>query len=432
MANLRYNAGMESFGNGKSLSRNEHPVAVAELGVGDGSEQDEILDFSLAEASPKAEVRIEQSSEEDAPASLEREETESLEMTREWYERACDRAKQILVERGYLYAVKVSCDEIKYDSGETTESYVLRFTHHSGDNNKSWTMEIGMTEEYIQEGLELAIDKIVLNKSGIELEEDNKKNEPEDLFGEQVFAKLEGKERDKSAKETGIIDRANKDINLLRMKCGLPEFTIPRRAIHVIAKGQWNHEASAVYVEELRAIAIKETPADIVFYKKVIHESLHANIDNTMLPKMLNEALVESVTVDMVNKNRDEDLMQDRSHTDTVMERHEDSLDYDGNVMFSEETYYAWVDEYGRLNAESFTYKPEREALQLLLKKVAERDGGQQFINEEAVREEMLKAVFSGEGDRLGFITKYFGADAVDKLSLARDPEQLMKVVAEL
>ncbi|MCA9354729.1 MAG: hypothetical protein KC877_04380 [Candidatus Kaiserbacteria bacterium] len=362
-------------------------------------------------------------------AEIERQ--ESLDVTRMWYERACDQAQSYIDAHGYLYDVSYYDAEVKLDNGEVTESLVLRFSHRTGGTAKDWTMSIKMTDEYLDDQFETVIEHVILSKN-FETEIDERSEGGDDGFGEQEFEELKGKDRDKTGEELALLKQTNEDINRLRTEYGLSEFIVPERAVHVIKQEHWVLNEKAIYNPRLKGIGIRETPANIVFYALATHESLHANVNNYLLPIMLTEALVEATTIEMVRNQRNATIDRDRKNANAVMWQHEDALNEYGDPLYSEETYYAYVDDVGQLRSIEFGYQLERDALQMLLKKVVERDGGVRFKDEKEVQKELLHALMADDPSMLNFINDLFGSDAMDKLQFAQSARDLLRIVAEL
>lgn len=356
-------------------------------------------------------------------------ENRELNRARVWYERARDKATALIAQKGYPYEASVSYVEMHFDDDTYAEGLSLRMENLE-DATKSWTMSIDTTQEYLDNRLEDVIERIILKKTTLE---QNRVLEGDDVFGPQDFEHLQGKERDKTADEQGLIDLANSVMGAMRTKHNLPALVVPDQAVHVIPKQYWSGEGSAVYAEEVKAIGIREAPANVVFFKKLIHEMLHANIDNSMLPRALNEALVEYVTKEAMREvSSNVYTAGDRARTVRIRDTYSDLVTVDGGKLFSDETYHAYADSAGQIHAENFTYARERVALDRLARLIVRTDVENRFTTPDAVVGEIARAIMSRDQSSLQFIDECLGAGTFDQLrEFGNDTEKLEQYLKE-
>jgi len=297
------------------------------------------------------------------------------------------------------------------------------------------------------------------------IREDVKKQilrEKAEVFDNQVFEELKGKEREKTPEEIQIISFANEATNNIRQQYGLENFDIPPKNIHIINEESWPEGKNiAFYKPMFQAIAMREQPAKIVFMEKIFHEMLHfksynaLQVTSTENPKLegyrvgfsmqtrdgkklyftnLNEAVTEEMTKRFITKNLDNPLFSDEiNQTGDIIKKYPRALTESGEPIFSEDTFYAeiegkksWGKAIGRLfgsqekskiiKTEAFVYKPERKILNKLIDEVFERNS-EKFQDREEVFEVFAKGMMTGNILPVGrLIEKTFGIGTLRRI----------------
>jgi len=264
-----------------------------------------------------------------------------------------------------------------------------------------------------------------------------------EVFDNQSFESLKGKERDKTPEEMHIIYLANEATDAIRKKYGLESFDIPQKNIHIIAEKKWpkDKRSSAVYVPMVQGIAVREQPGKMVFMAKVLHEMLHFKSFNslqitsnenselkeyrtglTMITRNgqkmyfsnLNEAITEEITKQIVKELSAHPMFSEeiKKTRDVIMKHPKATDDSSGQSLFNEDTFYAetqnkksWKEAIGRLFgamkdskniiAFEFTYKQERKILNTLLEKIFKKNP-KKFQNKDTIFETFAKSMMTG------------------------------------
>jgi len=284
-----------------------------------------------------------------------------------------------------------------------------------------------------------SFERVVGNIS--EAEKEQILHDKEEMFDDQVFEDLKGKEREKTQEELQIISLVNAATNEVRQRYGLENFDIPPENIHVITEEAWPRVKSvAFYNSMLQGIVAREQPAKIVFMKKIFHEMLHFKSYNALQIKMgenpeldeyrvgltvhtrdgkrmyfvnLNEAVTEGMTKRFAAKLFDNPLFAGEiRQTKDVITKYPRAVTGAGEPLFDDNTFYAevegkksWGEAVGRLfgaqekpkkiTTECFTYQSERKILNTLINKILEKNP-EKFKNGEEVFEVFAKGMMTG------------------------------------
>lgn len=328
-----------------------------------------------------------------------------------WYRKAEEKAKEVAAQIDPNLSVERYSADITFgDDNESIQNMVLSFSHTENPRIR-WTMSIEPTEEYIEQRLGPVIKKIYEGKTGAA--ENREQEDADDSFGDQQFAELEGIERQKRQDELAMIDLVNEATNKLREYLKFEGIDVPDRVVHLVPEEKWQGTGSASFVEERNAILIKSPEKLQIFKKKLIHEMLHLKSSN-ILPKFLNEALVEGLTKRMMRRVGDDILTsRERAESEALLRRYPDHRTNDGDYLFSEDTFLAYVGKDGALHSENFTYSEERELFDRLLDRIYE---GGRFKSREAVFKEFARASFGGNPRDFEFIDETFGPGTAEHL----------------
>lgn len=283
-----------------------------------------------------------------------------------------------------------------------------------------------------------------------------------EVFDDQVFEELRGREREKTSEELQIISLANKATNEIRRKYGMDDFEIPSDNIHVITEEAWPKEkGDAFYNSTLQGIAAREQPAKIVFLKKVLHEMLHFKSYNALQvtkgvdPELaeyrvgltvhardgkriyfvnLNEAVTEEMTKRLfLTLSQTSLFTEEARQTEKVITRYPRAVTRSGDSLFDEDTFYAevegkksWKESVGRLfgaqeepkkiTTEGFTYQSERRVLNILIDKILERNHDT-FQNRDEVFDIFAEGMMTGNLLTVGrLIERTFGSGTLRRI----------------
>jgi len=276
-----------------------------------------------------------------------------------------------------------------------------------------------------------------------------------EIFDDQIFEELKGKEREKTPEEVQIIALANQATNEIRKRYGLENFDIPPENMHIIAEEIWQKEKSdAFFNSTVQGIAIREQPAKIVFMKKIFHEMLHFKSYNALQittgesPELdeyrvgltvhmrdgkktyfvnLNEAVTEEMTKIFATKIFNDPLFtEDLNRTEDIMTRYPRATADSDKSLFDSDTFYAEVEGKKTRNGSSdrlfgaqekpkkifiisFAYQQERRILNKLIDKLFEKNP-KKFQNREEIFEVFAKGMMTGNILPVGrLIEKTFG-----------------------
>lgn len=346
------------------------------------------------------------------------------------YERAQNIANDCIKKIDPAYSVRVILATVRLRDGTTQDSTVLAFTHNE-DPSLNWTMSIDPTDEaYLTERFEGIIANIVYEKSGALFTNTHDEADCVGRLDQNKLERLLSNERIKTPEEVEIIALANQATNEIRQRYGFPDTIVPDNAIHVITSNAWTRPGSAVFIEEINTIAIRETPRLQIFKAKVIHEMFHFKSQN-VLPTIFNEALIEHITMQAFRLIENEPLTaEERRDAQRIQQENPTTMSADGSPLFSEDTFLAYTDHTGRIFAEKFTYREERDLFDRFIQNVALRSGGK-FKSADDVFTAFLKASFSGDTSELEIIDEIYGAGTLEAMHNVGDDIALLKEILE-
>jgi|GEM_PF-1222275 len=387
----------------------------------------ESLGITKPEDSDTQDIGVDTASER-----IEEEEQEDYEKILEWYKKAKEKADRFIAEIDPDYSVEIVNTDSRSDNGTNVENSISLYFNHTKNSKLSWTMSIRMNDDYLNNRFEDVV-KNIYNKR-IHSEKENIANDAEDHedadddFGYQELPEIEGKEKSKGEAELRIIELANMITDRLRSKFGLKNVPVPDRAIHIIREADWSSKGTASYIEELRAILVKEPEKLQIFKKKVIHEMLHLKSLN-ILPVVLNEALVEQITIESMKLISDDPYTSTEcSQSEYLQEKYKDHRTENGEPLFDEETFLAYVGKDRKLHAESFTYKKERRLLDGIIDNIYKKSGGM-FASRDEVFGLFVSASFTGNTKPLEIIDQIYGSGTFEKLKQTKDVDGVEKVL---
>lgn len=259
----------------------------------------------------------------------------------------------------------------------------------------------------------------------------------EDRFNNQP---LEEVEREKTPVELEIISMTNQLTNEVRQSYGLADFDIPSSNIHVVPESKWPeaHKGNNAFFSSIaQGIAAEAQPSNMVFAKNIFHEMIHFKSYNAfqittgedpILTEYraglvinnragdqryftnLDEAIVEGITMRYAKKLFSNPLFANEiDQTNNVIAENLHAIDVFGNPLFSDETYYAHVNDEEtikftdeslshrdlEINIEEFSYKEERQILGTLIDKIVQKNYDK-FNSTEEVFEIFAKASMTG------------------------------------
>lgn len=262
----------------------------------------------------------------------------------------------------------------------------------------------------------------------------------DESFNNQRFEDLRHKERPKTPTELEIIVFANDVTNALRHVDGLGDFEVPSANIHVITEENWpgGHKGDAFYDSECQAIVLREQEANIIFFKKIVHEMIHfksynaVQVTSAAHPEVreyrvgllvhardgyaqyfnnLNEAVTEEITKDILATVDHPLLVGDVAQTEKVRSQYPRAADASGKPFFDDDVFYARLadkttlknraervfgKEYSRaLAGEGFGYRREREILRQLIQKLFRRNP--QFKDVSEVHDLFRRGMITGD-----------------------------------
>jgi hypothetical protein len=282
----------------------------------------------------------------------------------------------------------------------------------------------------------------------------------DESFNNQRFEDLRHKERPKTPTELEIIALANEVTNALRHVDGLCDFEVPPSNIHVIREENWpeGQKGNAFYDSECQAIALREQEANIIFFKKIVHEMIHFKSYNAVQvisatnPDVreyrvglvvhardghaqyfnnLNEAVTEEITKEILATVKHPLLGGDVAQTEKVRSQYPHATDASGKPFFDDDTFYARLaDEttfknragrvFGKersraLVGESFGYRRERDILRQLIQKLLRRNP--QFKDVSEIHDLFRRGMITGDILPLGrLIDRTFGRGTLRRI----------------
>jgi len=302
------------------------------------------------------------------------------------------------------------------------------------------------------------IERVVGNVSDAEKERILDKRK--ESFNSQVFEDLRHKERPKTPTELELITLANEVTNALRRADGLGDFEVPASNFHVIREEDWpeGHRGAAFYDSECQAIVLREQEADIVFFKKIVHEMVHfksynaVQVTSAANPEVkeyrvgivihardgyaqyfnnLNEAVTEEITKEIL-ANVEHPLLQGNvAQTEKVRSQYPHATDPSGKPFFDDDTFYVRLadettlkdravrvfgNERSRaLAGEGFGYRRERDILRQLIQKLFRRNP--QFKDESEIHDLFRMGMMTGDILPLGrLIDRTFGKGTLRRI----------------
>lgn len=294
----------------------------------------------------------------------------------------------------------------------------------------------------------------------------------EEVFDDQIFKELEGKEREKTPDELQLIDLANKITNDLRKKYGLEDFDIPRSNIHVVKKSEWfEKKGTAYYESSLQSVILCEQSTKIEFAEKVFHEMLHfksyaaMQLTRSDKPEIteyriglivrtrdgkkryfssLNEAVTEEIvkryTIEHIKElSNDPFLAEEIKQTRETINKYPDIKKNSGEPLFDDDIFYANVVEVLEAErsvvvaAKGFSYREERLALNSLINKLFNKNK-ENFKDQDEVFEIFEKGMITGNILPIGrLIDGTFGKGTFRKIGESdKDLEVWKKIINSL
>lgn len=288
-----------------------------------------------------------------------------------------------------------------------------------------------------------------------------------EIFSDQIFKGLEGKEREKTAEELEIIDIANNLTNEVRRRYGLDDFDVPPKNIHMIPADKWPGGGSedGVYDSRLQGVAVKDAGDPRLYALSVtIHELLHFKSYNALQVidgkkseaesyrigfatrsrdgknkyfSELNEAMTEElgrrIFRESIDGLRDNPIFSDEiNKTEEVLKKYPKATAKSGKSLFTGDTLYAKIEApadlmgmlsyaIGKGSPQIITirhsYKKQRAMLNSLIDKVwnSHKD---EYENQEAVFEEFARCYMSGNLLLIGrLIEDTFGKGTFRKIA---------------
>jgi hypothetical protein len=279
-------------------------------------------------------------------------------------------------------------------------------------------------------------------------------------FNNQRFEDLRHKERPKTPTEFDLITLANEVTNALRHADGLGDFEVPPSNIHVIREEDWpeGHKGDAFYDSECQAIAVREQDANMIFFKKIVHEMIHfksynaVQVTSAANPEVseyrvglvihardgraqyfnnLNEAVTEEITKEILATVEHPLLDGNVAQTEKVRSQYPHATDATGKPFFDDDTFYARTagettlkNRVGRvfgkecsraLAGEGFGYRRERDILRLLIQKLFRRNSRFKDVSE--IHDLFRRGMMTGDILPLGrLIDRTFGIGTLRRI----------------
>lgn len=285
-----------------------------------------------------------------------------------------------------------------------------------------------------------------------------------ELFNDQIYEDLKGKEREKTPEEMEIISLVNDMTNRIRRKYDLENFDVPPENIHIITEKKWpKGKSTAFFNSMLQGVAMRERLSRLAFMKTAFHEMLHfksynaAHITTGENPYLaeyrlgltvnsrdgqkrffvnMNEAVTEEMTRRHFKEMANRPLFAEevRMTMDTV-HKNPDAITDSGQELFNEDTFFATEEESGgswrasvdrlfgslfgshvNIITENFVYKEEREMLSVLIDKIFNRNR-EMFKHKDAIFDVFAKGMMTGDIIPLGkLIDTSFGKGTFRKI----------------
>lgn len=266
-----------------------------------------------------------------------------------------------------------------------------------------------------------SIERVV----GASLESEEKiLKEKAELFDEQIFNGLKGKEREKNEDDLRMITIANLVTNDLRRKYGMDDFDIPAKNFHIIPEDKWieteNKYWAGVYRPLMQGIAIKDkSKSKLRTLSSIIHETLHFKSYNALqlssveksdpnqepilmsyriglearsrdgkekyfseLNEAMTEELSKRILVDIYGELRSEPMFEEEIlRSEKIIQKYPDAITKSGKRLFTSDTIYAEAETANdalvmigkrsvKLKTKSYVYKKQRRMLNSLIDKV--------------------------------------------------------------
>jgi hypothetical protein len=314
-----------------------------------------------------------------------------------------------------------------------------------------------------------SFERVIGKVSDIEKEKILKSRE--EIFNDQAFEELEGKECEKTPEELQIIDLANKMTNEIRNKYGLENFDVPAKNIHIIKKEEWPRKGKdGFYKSNFQGVAMPEEVVKLAFANTVFHEMVHFKSYNALQvtkaenpeiddyrvgltiktrdgKKMFFSSLNEAITEEIVKRHFLENakalsenplFAQEIKQSREVIREHPNAKTNLGEPLFDSDTYYAEIKKISddkkvtTILTKAFTYAKERWALNTLINKLFERNR-KNFKNTDEVFEVFEKGMMTGNILPIGrLVDGTFGKGTFRKIGESEDLEVFSSIVKSL
>lgn len=278
-------------------------------------------------------------------------------------------------------------------------------------------------------------------------------------------------ERSKTPEELEIIDIINKRTNRLRRRFGLLDLNVPPENVYLVKDTDWPEELDSdcyynpagqfIVVREPKITELRDSK--ITFAKNLIHEMLHFKHLNS-LKKLensdsfsvygfglknytrqddlepyfgnLNEAIVEELTIRVLQELRDNSLFKKEfEQTEEIIKLLSNETDTDGRPLLNGNEFYIASDQENNLYSADFRRTRERVALGKLIEKIYQKNkNNNRFKNKEEIFDIFVKSIMTGKIINLGhLVDQTFGKETFKKIAEAdNNLDKLEKLIEGL
>jgi hypothetical protein len=290
----------------------------------------------------------------------------------------------------------------------------------------------------------------------------------EESFDTQSFAaeNLKDIEVVKSPEILKCIETANTAVTAVLRKYSIESESVPADKIHTIQGDVWPTSLSntaAFFSFKDQDIVIPDNVPAVKLAYFLVHEILH--FDSYLAAQVLSNGSFDSYRTGFAMTTRDgnierftcineaitEILAIEAFHTEEFqsafksdlesiklfIEHNSDAVQHNGMPLFTDETFYAkemGITETGSvmITTSEFTYQKEREALQLLIRKLYEKNIPT-FSSDEEIKAMFIKSAYTGNFLSIGkLIERSFGLGSFRTIAEQGSGEKLLACVQNL
>ncbi len=281
-------------------------------------------------------------------------------------------------------------------------------------------------------------------------------------FESQDHKELEGIAIEKNPEIIKAISVADRATSAVLEKYGIDAGSIDANKVHVIKRDAWPSDDAAQFIFSHQCVLIPESENYMKQAYRLSHELFHFKSyqagqilpDERMDYRVgltvktrdggqthltpLNEAVTETLTIEAFRSDVFQtEYAEEIKKSQAIMQQNPEAQNEDGQPLFTDQTFFAELgpeldDGSHDIFTSQFTYQSEREAYQLLVTALYEKNH-EKFESMEEVMRLFVTSTFNGDLIKIGkLIDKSFGKGSFRQLAGIQDGEEFLMTVKKM